>query len=150
MIPAKPECPSCHYDLTGIVHEHETIACPECGTTFDPGNPFALEAWPSVVKIALIMTLPTAVAFIVNSSVGTFVWDDALSGSAQLDELAVWGARIFLLGAWIAWPGAVAHRLVRRCAHPSERGILWMMLTLAGVGLGAMVMLALGFLMLLG
>ena len=150
MIPAEPKCPSCHYDLTGIVQEHEPIACPECGEMFDPGNPFALKPWPSVAVIAPIMTLPTAVAFIVNSSVGSIVWDDVFSGSAQFDSAAVWASRLALLAAWIVWPGVVAVHLVGRCAHPGERGILWMMLTLSGIGLGALVMLAIGFLLLLG
>lgn len=150
MIPAEPRCPSCKYDLTGIVHEHEPISCPECGETFDPANPFGLKPWPSTLRLALILTLPTTIAFIANRSTGTLTWDKVFRNAVQLEGFAILASRWILLFAWIVWPGIVALHYVKRCAHPGERGVLWTMLTLSGVGLSALVMLALAFIALLG
>ncbi len=150
MLPAEPRCPSCKYDLTGIVHEHEPISCPECGETFDPGNPFGLTPWPSTLRLACFLSLPTAVAFIVNRSIGTLAWDEMFGTAAHLEGVAIWSSRWILLCAWIVWPGLVALHYVKRCAHPGERGILWTLLTFSGIGLSAVVMLALAFIALLG
>ena len=150
MLPAEPRCPSCKYDLTGIVHEHEPISCPECGETFDPANPFGLKPWPNTLRLASFLSLPTAAAFIANRGIGTLAWDEMFRGAAQLERFAIVTVQSILLFAWIVWPGIVALHYVKRCAHPGERGILWTLLTLSGIGLSALVMLALAFIALLG
>jgi hypothetical protein len=150
MIPAEPTCPHCRYDLTGIALEHESIVCPECGRTFDPGNPFGLQPWPHPVRIALVMSLPTAAMFLVTMGLGTMAWHASIASIAQLEHIVDPVARSFLLLAWTIWPGVVAQHYVRRCAHPGERWIVWTLLALSGIGLNALVMLGIAFVGLIG
>ncbi len=150
MIPADPTCPHCRYDLTGIAAEQGPTVCPECGGTFDPGNPFGLRPWPRPVVIGLVMAAPCAAAFLFVLSVHSAGWDAAFSAIEPLEHIADGATRWSLLAAWLVWPGVVAHRVAGRCAHPGERTMVWTVLTLSGIGLNALVILGLAFLSLVG
>ena len=149
MIPAKPRCVACGYDLSGIAHEHEPTPCPECGELFDPNNPFGLQPWPNAFLTGVALASPIAFVFVARMTLLADARRIPFITEAWFESVGIPAVNWLLIGAWLIWPGVWAMRVVRRCAHPVERGILWAMLYLSGVGLGAIAMLTIALILLL-
>lgn len=152
MIPAEPKCVSCGYDLSGVAREHDAVVCPECGSVFDPDNPFALKPWPNPLVMGAALALPVGAACAVRWALVRLAAGGQSPIGAWVDSIAVPAAGWLMVLSWVVWPGVYTHRIVRRSAHPDERRILAAALYLSGVGLGVvavvsvtLIMFALGF-----
>lgn len=86
---AKPTCPKCKYDLTGLIERETTVDCPECSTHSNYAQATFKKPPPSTIKHALIwlLAIPSALAAF---SWGMLYLGDRLQGA----ELAFF---IFLL-----------------------------------------------------
>lgn len=55
---AFPACPSCGYDLTGIIREDNTATCPECGEELDIiPTPHCVSRWDPLAALLCIQFL---------------------------------------------------------------------------------------------
>jgi len=92
----EPTCPTCGYDLAGIIREDGTATCPECGqaTALDLAS-IKLNRWPhTIVFIAAVGVIPSALTLFAlrlfhNNSVYDFV-----------SSIAV----LLLVSQWLAVP----------------------------------------------
>lgn len=157
MIPAEPKCVACGYDLSGVARERDVVVCPECGSAFDPDNPFALKPWPNPLIMGAVLASPAGAACALRWALVRFAAGDHPTFGAWIDSIATPMAGWLIVLSWILWPGVYTRRIVRRSAHPDERRILAVVMYLCGVGLGAVVvisvtliMFALGFIHVVG
>lgn len=62
MTSINPTCPTCGYDLSGIIHEDGTVTCPECDTDTTAELASRVVSRWKAVKRALIMLLAAPLA----------------------------------------------------------------------------------------
>ncbi|PCI09177.1 hypothetical protein COB72_06865 [bacterium] len=99
-----PTCPTCNYDLTGLIKQGSSATCPECGHAvhFESTlpRPWFIE---STKKPILIATIPPAAMFTVIITLGE--WAINSNRSLLLNQLPSF---IFCIGLTLFWFFAVA------------------------------------------
>jgi predicted RNA-binding Zn-ribbon protein involved in translation (DUF1610 family) len=83
--PTQPTCPSCGYDLSGLVEPHSSYTCPECSTETSYEKATTRKPPTQTIKLALIFVLA------IPSAWGIFSWALLYLG-AMLD-----GAELILI-----------------------------------------------------
>ncbi len=76
----EPTCPTCGYDLAGIIREDGTATCPECGSVSDSHRySLPISRWPIVSKLiithaVLFFLLSAALCLVPLGGVGGSIW----------------------------------------------------------------------------
>ncbi len=60
-----PTCPTCGYDLAGIIREDNTVTCPECGEAINQISKQRTTYWISFERALLIPFLITTTCWII-------------------------------------------------------------------------------------
>lgn len=74
-----PICPTCGYDLAGIIREDNTTTCPECGSKSDSfRNTLPISRWPTIHKLIiahiLLMIVVNAILVVPLGASSGWIW----------------------------------------------------------------------------
>ncbi len=122
-------CAQCGYDLTGIGVGQSLAQCPECGATFDPERPLPTRAWPPAWRMGLVLC--GGLLFIIACD--ALGWLATSAGWKEFASVLSEFLSFAWAPAWLGTPILGAHFLSARHAHPSERWMTLLGLSVAGI-----------------